>query len=153
MSAPALLIATNHACMPVVDSCCRRHITDSCGSLCTTLPHLGHLALSAAAAPDLLGALASLSGLRHLEVAKCSRVSDVSLSPSKYLTALQSLNLRGLKKVSLSGYLRTVLCRNRFTGFALQAKHTALHTGHSYRLQQHRAGASAHLPHHQLSCM
>ncbi len=111
---------TSHVCIPVPDSCCRPITTDSFGNLCTALPHLEHLALSAAAAPDLFGAVASLSGLRHLEVADCSRVSDVSLRPIKYLTALWSLNLQRPAEVNLSGYLRAdVLCQADFTCFAL----------------------------------
>ena len=106
--------------MSVCGSCCRRITTDSIGSLCTALPHLGHLALSAAAAPDLLGAVACLSGLRHLEVADCNRVSDLSLCPIKYLTALRSLTLRGLTEVNLSRYLCThVLSQDCLTCFAL----------------------------------
>ena len=104
MFAPALVfscfqldVLASHVCMPVFVSCCRRITTDSFGRLCTALPHLEHLALSGAAAPDLLGAVATLSGLKHLEVADCSGVSDVSLSPVKYLKAL---TLRGLTEVS-----------------------------------------------------
>ena len=63
-------------------------------------PTWSTLPLSAAAAPGVFGAVASLSRLRHLEVADCSRVSDVSLIPVKYLTALRSLTLRRLTEVN-----------------------------------------------------
>ena len=127
MFAPALRLAVSKlSCsqvMSVSDSCCRRITTDSFGNLCAALPHLEHLALSAAAAPDLLGAIACLSGLRYLEVADCSRVSDVALSPTKYLTALWSLTLQGLTEVTVSAYLWALVhCQLYFTCFALQPK-------------------------------
>ena len=107
--------ASHYVC---VWSCCRDITTDSFGHLCTGLPHLEHLALSAAAAPDLLGAIACLSGLRHLEGTDCDTMSDVSLSPSKHLTALRSLTLQELTEVNRSGVVQAhVLCQDSFRCF------------------------------------